>query len=89
MKRIKRIDLTRPYEKAFARLPKNIRETTYEKLELFQENPFHPSLRVKRIQGTKTIWEMSVNMNYRITFEFLEEGVLLRKIGTHDILKTP
>lgn len=90
MKRINHFDLSRLYEKAFARLPKNIRETTYVKLRLFQDNPFHPSLRVKRVQGTKTIWEMSVNMNYRITFEFLEEeGVLLRKIGTHNILKTP
>ncbi len=77
--KIKQIDLSRPYEKAFAKLPKNIRETTYDKLALFQENPFHSSLRVKIVQGTKNIWEMSVNMNYRITFEFLEgDGVLLR-----------
>jgi len=47
----------------------------------------HPSLRIKRIQGTKNRWEGSVTMKYRFTFEFLKDEVLFRTIGTHDILK--
>lgn len=85
----KRLVITRPFEKAFARLPRQIRETTYEKLELFQENPGHPSLRVKKVKGTQTIWEMSITMNYRLTFEVFPEEIFLRRIGTHDILNQP
>lgn len=52
-------------------------------------NPRHPSLRVKKIKGRKDIWEMSITINYRLTFEIHESSVLLRKIGTHNILETP
>lgn len=87
--RNKKLTLSEPYKKLFARLPADIRETTYEKLELFLNNPSHPSLRVKKIKGTEKIWEMSVTMNYRITFEVWEHEIYLRRIGTHDILNRP
>ncbi len=77
------------FERLFRRLPKTIRDETYEKLALLLENPSHPSLRVKRIRGTDRIWEMSVTMNYRITFEQDPEKVILRRIGTHDVLRRP
>ena len=82
--RNKKFALSRPFEKLFARLPQDIRDLTYEKLDLLLKNPSHPSLRVKKIKGTQDIWEMSVTMSYRITFEVLAEEIYLRKIGTHD-----
>ncbi|MBI2912587.1 MAG: hypothetical protein HYY03_01555 [Chloroflexi bacterium] len=73
----------------FRRLPKPIRDETYEKLALLLENPAHPSLRVKRIRGTERIWELSVTMNYRITFEMQGDRLILRRVGTHDVLRSP
>ena len=87
--RNKKLTLSKPFEKLFERLPKNIRETAYDKLGLFLKNPSQPSLRVKQVKGTKGIWELSVTMNYRITFEVFEEEIYLRRIGTHDILGQP
>ena len=78
-----------PFEKAFAKLPLDVKQTTYNKLELFYKNPLHPSLRVKKIQGTAHIFEMSITMNYRLTFEDAPHELFLRNIGTHDILKNP
>ena len=80
---------TRQFDRLFRRLPKRIRLETYQKLTLFQNDPAHPSLRVKRIKGSDRIWEMSVTMSYRITFEIVGERVMLRRIGTHDILRSP
>lgn len=52
--------------------------------------PFHPSLRAKRIQGTLDIWEASVTMKYRLTFQIHEDTLYLRVIGDHDpTLKRP
>lgn len=58
------------------------------KLRLLAENPLHPSLRVKRIQGSAGLFECSVNMDIRIIWR-LEGNVLtlLLDIGHHDILK--
>ena len=75
------------FKKEYNNLPKEIQKTFDEKLSLFLKQTSHPSLRVKRIHGTKNRWEGSNTMKYRFTFEFLKDGVLFRAIGTHDILK--
>lgn len=78
------------FKKCFKRLPKDIQNAFVEKIKLLISSNFsHPSLRVKKMRGTASIWEMSVTMNYRVTFELLEGGIFLRKIGTHDILNRP
>ena len=78
------------FKKCFKKIPHSIQELFEEKLSLMLDSNFsHPSLRIKKMKGTKDIWEMSVTMNYRMTFQFLEGGILLRKIGTHDILDNP
>ncbi len=51
---------TPQFERMFRRLPRLIRDQTYEKLALLLENQAHPSLRVKRIKGAERIWELSV-----------------------------
>ena len=85
----KKLSFSRPFEKAFERLPQDIREAAYDKLVLFLDNPKHPSLRVKRMKGTDAIWEMSITMNYLLTFEIHSDEIFLRKIGTHNILSSP
>jgi len=77
------------FDRVFRHLPKEIRERTYPKLALYAESPSHPSLRVKPVKGAPAIWEMSISMSDRITFQVDGERVLLRRIGTHDILRQP
>lgn len=78
---------TRTFDKSFAALPPNIQERALEKLALYENKARHPSLRVKKLEGTTDIWEMSVSSSYRITFQKEGKIVLLRNIGTHDILR--
>lgn len=78
------------FEREYKKLPPDIKSTTKEKLKLFVNNISHPSLRVKKIKGTDNIWEVSITMNYRFTFEKIKDGYLLRNIGPHDkTLKNP
>jgi mRNA-degrading endonuclease RelE of RelBE toxin-antitoxin system len=77
------------FDRLFRRLPERVRAETYEKLALFQQDPAHPSLRVKRIKGADLLWEMRITRNYRLTFEVQGERVILRRIGTHDTLRSP
>jgi len=50
------------------------------------KDPMHPSLRSKRVRGTNAIWESSVNMNVRFTWQRgPKKGlIIMRNIGTHD-----
>jgi mRNA-degrading endonuclease RelE of RelBE toxin-antitoxin system len=84
--RIKTYQFSRRFKREYLSLPKEVQQAFDEKLKLFLQDISHPSLRVKRIQGTKDRWEGSVTKKYRFTFQFSEKAILFRAIGTHDIL---
>lgn len=77
------------FTKQFQRLskddPRLLRQVEKTIQYLLRFPPAHPALRMKRIQGTPGIYECSVNMDIRVTFEFLDpETILLRNIDHHD-----
>ena len=79
---------TNRFQKHFKSLTEQEKKILKKKLELLAENPFHPSLRTKRIQGTNDLYECSVNMDIRIIWYF--EGnkmIILVDVGHHNILK--
>jgi len=61
-----------------------VKRALKKKLKLLIENPRHPSLRVKKIKGQKEIYEASITMNIRITWQYYDDGILLRNLGEHD-----
>lgn len=84
------IEWSESFKRDFKFLPTQIQELFENKLDLLVNSNFkHSLLRVKKMQGTKDIWEGSVTMNYRFTFHKTQTGLFLRRIGTHNILKTP
>ncbi len=84
--RVIRTDL---FKKDFQKLPEEIKRKTEQSLRFLVQNIRHPSLRVRTMEGVRDIWEASVTMQYRFTFEIYKEADTLRRIGTHDILKRP
>ena len=75
------------FKKHFKKLNANEKKQLMSKLELLSENPMHPSLRTKRIQGTIDLFECSVNMDIRIIW-FYEGDMMIILVdgGHHDIL---
>jgi len=84
-----RIQTTRPFDRDYDDLPEPIKEQTDKQLSLFLDNPHHPSIRIKKIKGYPKIWEGRITKNYRFTFQIEGEIYILRRIGSHNILKTP
>ncbi len=70
-------------------LPEHLQKTVDQKLKLFLENQRHPSLNIKKMQDPRNIWEGRITKGYRFTFQMEDDTCLLRRIGTHDILRTP
>ena len=76
------------FQKHYRALTESEKKQLQNKLRLLAENPMHPSLRTKRIQGTNDLFECSVNMDIRIIWYY--EGntmIILVDVGHHDILK--
>jgi mRNA-degrading endonuclease RelE of RelBE toxin-antitoxin system len=80
---------THSFIRDYQALPKQLQQTVDKKLQLFLKNPRHPSLHIKKMQDPREIWEGRIIRGYRFTFQMEEEVCLLRRLGTHDILKTP
>ncbi len=78
------------FDRAYRKLPDGVKKAFKEKIRLLDQSNFkHPSLRIKKIKGTYHIWEASIDMNHRFTFEKIENGIRLRVIGKHNILDRP
>lgn len=79
-----KLKYTKAFEKNLKSLTENEQKLVMNKLKLFVQNPFYPSLRTKKLQGFENVFEMSVNMDIRILWKY-ENGViiLLLDIGHH------
>lgn len=76
------------FRKSFLRLPKDIREKAKERVKIFRENPFHPSLDTHKLHGKlERQWSFSIKGQYRILFIFDNTEVTFLDIGPHDIYK--
>lgn len=80
---------TERFRRDYLRLPSHLQDQTDQKLQLLLGNPRHPSLRVRKMQGVPKVWELRVTEGYRLTFQIEGDGYLLRRVGTHDILRIP
>jgi mRNA-degrading endonuclease RelE of RelBE toxin-antitoxin system len=70
-------------------LPDRLQKTVDKKLKLFLDNQRHPSLNIKKMNDPRDIWEGRITKGYRFTFQIEGEVCILRRLGTHDILRSP
>lgn len=82
-----RFRVLRTFADDYRRLPAEIQKQFDKAIRIFEANPRHPSLRVKKMKGTAGIWEASVTIAYRFTFNWEGDVITLRRIGTHSILE--
>ncbi|MDI6711396.1 MAG: hypothetical protein QME76_12075 [Bacillota bacterium] len=81
---------TERFKKAYLALPPRDRERVKKALRLVADDPSHPSLMVKKVQGTADIRESRASKALRITFQREGDVVILRNCGPHDpTLKRP
>jgi mRNA-degrading endonuclease YafQ of YafQ-DinJ toxin-antitoxin module len=82
-----KLDPTKTFEKGLKKLSHSEQQTVAVKLNVLIMDPYHPSLRTKKVKKLKDVFESSVNMDIRILW--MHKGsklILLIAIGHHDIL---
>jgi mRNA interferase RelE/StbE len=72
------------FKKSYKQLSKEEKKALHKKFLLMIKNPHHPSLRTKKVQGTDNIFECSINMAVRMTWQHEGESIMLRVVGDHD-----
>ena len=84
-----KVAFTKPFKKDYQAIPGNIKKQIDEQLERLPDNPGHPALQVRKMEGHPSIWEARITGGYRMTFQIIGDTYLLRRAGTHNILKKP
>ena len=86
-----KIRFTRRFLKSFARLLVTVQGKIKKQIALLAENPRHPSLQTKPIQGATGVYEARLDRDYRMTYERdADDTLVLRVVGRHDdALKNP
>jgi len=80
---------THSFIRDYHALPDQLQKTVDKKLKLFMDNQRHPSLNIKKMQDPRDIWEGRITTGYRFTFQMEGEVCILRRLGSHDILRNP
>ncbi len=80
---------TKPFVRDYRKLSKQIQTAVDKQLELLLSNPGHPSLNTKKMNDPREIWEGRITKSYRFTFQIEGDTYILRRVGTHDVLKNP
>lgn len=77
------------FRKAFKKIPEDVVKQFKVKQSIFKKNPFAPSLKTHKLSGKLShYYSFSINYQYRVLFEFLnEKAVLFINVGTHEIYK--
>jgi mRNA-degrading endonuclease RelE of RelBE toxin-antitoxin system len=84
-----KLSFTHSFIRDYQALPGNLQKMVDDKLALLNSNPRHPSLCLKKMQDPRNIWEGRITKGYRFTFQWQGDSCILRRLGSHDILKTP
>lgn len=81
---------TEQFEQAYEKLTKDEKRIVRKALTLLGKNPRYPSLRVKKMEGRKNIWEARPSKRLRVIFEMAGDSIFVRNVGEHDkVLKRP
>ena len=84
-----KLRLSKPFLRQYTKLPTSIRKKVDRQLKYLTQDLRHPSLVAKKMEGRRDIWEARVDYHHRLTFTVISQLIILRRVGTHDILRNP
>ena len=77
------------FAREYRKLPKEIKILAESKEKIFRKNPFDPILETHKLHGRfKDFWSFSIDLKYRIVFEFGENKIVyFYSIGDHRVYR--
>jgi len=74
---------TERFRRAFRELPPEIRQQARKAYALFQQDPYHPSLRFKLVHPTRPVYSVRITRGYRALGIREEDTLIWFWIGSH------
>jgi mRNA-degrading endonuclease RelE of RelBE toxin-antitoxin system len=85
---------TASFQKDYRSLSGQDQDRVDRALTLLDLDWHHPGLHVKKVRGVTDVWEARISESHRLTFQITgkqhgHDVCILRRVGTHAILKKP
>jgi len=74
---------TRRFWRLLAELPKEAQDEARRAYRVFRNNPAHPSLHFKKLEGTADVYSVRVGLGYRALGIRKPDGLVWYWIGDH------
>jgi len=74
---------SRRFRESYARLPKQVRLQARRAYQLFKQNPSHPGLNFKKVDGQNSIYSVRVGLGYRALGQVDGSDIIWFWIGAH------
>ena len=78
-----RIDRTPHFLRAYNKAPRQIQRTFDKQAARLLENLHHPSLRAKKYDESRDLWQARVNDDWRFYFAIIHDVYLLHDMRVH------
>lgn len=75
---------TPEFKKNYKKLPQKLKNRVNKQLRFLQKDWRYPSLRVKKMRGSKNKWEARVTRSYRMRFLPRKNKTFMLSVGPHD-----
>lgn len=87
-----KLEFDRSFDQAYQCLSASVKKKVDKALRLLLNDFRHPSLQTKKMQGRpgqEGIYEARVDYHHRMSFKIISDTYKMRKVGKHDIEKSP
>ena len=74
---------TRQFWRLFSELPREVQREAQSAYRLFQDNPMHPGLHFKKLEGEDDIYSARIGLDYRALAVMKKDRVVWFWIGSH------
>jgi hypothetical protein len=74
---------TRQFWRLFAKLPDGVQRDAQRAYRLFKNDPAHPGLQFKKLEGEDAIYSVRIGLDYRALAVMKEDRVVWYWIGSH------
>jgi plasmid maintenance system killer protein len=68
---------------AIRNTPAAVRKAFFKQTKLLSKNPRHPSLRAKKFEETKGLWQARVNRDWRFYFKIQTDAYVISDLIPH------
>lgn len=80
------VAIDKSFKRRLAKKPAKLQGAILEAVQRLREDPYHPSLHTKKMQGQRDVFEARVDQANRITFHWEGDTIYLRNHCNHDVL---